>query len=98
MIVYLSSWLLHTEIHCAAARHPEVIRPETVSAVLDRLTLVDLTRGDLMEAPTRAGGLPSQDALHLTVALRVGAAVLITYDSAQAARATATGLAAMQPA
>lgn len=66
--------------------------------MLDRLTLVDLIRADLVVAPLRAAGLRSQDALHLTVALRAGADVVITDDAEPAAAATTIGLPVLQPA
>ena len=93
----LGSWLLHAELHCAAARHPAVIRPESVAAILDRLTLVDLARTDLMDAPVRGAGLRSQDALHLAVALRIGAHAIVTYDEEQADAARAAGMEVLQP-
>jgi uncharacterized protein with PIN domain len=36
----VSSWLLHTEMHSAAGRHPETVALDSVQAVLDT---VDLT-------------------------------------------------------
>ena len=78
--VIAASWLLHTELHCAAARHPESVARDAVNDVLSRLTLIDLTRGDLMSA----GALPalrSHDAIHLAVALRIGASQMIAYDT-----------------
>lgn len=94
----VSSWLLHTELHCGAGRRPELIEIESVTAVLDRVTLADLTRMDLLEAPGRGPGLRSQDALHLTAALRVGAEAIITYDDEQADAARSAGLRVLQPA
>ena len=68
----VSSWLLHTEMHCAAGRHPQDVNLGTVGAVLDSVSLIDLTRGDLLAAGTHAP-LRSNDAIHLAIALRVGA-------------------------
>ena len=48
----VSSWLLHTEMHCAAGRHPQGIDVSTVRVVLDAVNLIDLTRGDLLAAGT----------------------------------------------
>src|SRR3954468_16335524 len=81
----VASWLLHTELHCAANRHPEDIDALSVGVVLDTITLVDLTRGDLLTAGALPGGLRSNDAVHLAVALRVGADGIITYDGDLAA-------------
>ena len=94
----VASWLLHTELHCAANRHPEDVDVEAVGIVLDTVSLVDLTRGDLLTAGTLPGGLRSHDALHLAVALRVGADEVITYDAELAAAAGLAGLVVVQPA
>lgn len=91
----VSSWLLHTEMHCAAGRHPEDVDLEAVGTVLDTVSLIDLTRGDLL-AGTHAP-LRSNDAIHLAVALRVGADEIVTYDEELIERATAAGLAVLSP-
>lgn len=87
----VSSWLLHTEMHCAAGRRPEDVDLRAVGAVLDCVGLIDLTRGDLLAAGTHAPLRPN-DAIHLAVALRVGADKIVTYDGELAERATAAGL------
>lgn len=46
----VASWLLHTELHCAASRHPDDVDAASVGLVLDVITLVDITRGDLLTA------------------------------------------------
>jgi uncharacterized protein len=92
----VSAWLLHTEMHCAAGRHPEDIELGTVQAVLDAVTLIDLTRGDMLAAGTHAP-LRSHDAIHLAVALRVGVDELVTYDAELAAAASAAGLTVLAP-
>jgi predicted nucleic acid-binding protein len=94
----VASWLLHTELHCAANRHPDDIELEALSAMLDVVSLIDLTRGDLLTAGTLPGRLRSNDAMHLAVALRVGAEEIFTYDAELAAAASAAGLAVVQPA
>ena len=66
-----ASWLLHTELHCAAGRNPAVIAVAAITTVLDAIDLVDLTRGDLLAAGTHAP-LWSNDAIHLATALRLG--------------------------
>jgi len=93
----VSSWLLHTELHCAANRRPDDVDLDSVTIVLDAVTLIDLTRGDLLTAGTLPGRLRSNDALHLAVALRVGADVLVTYDVELAAAATTAGIVAVEP-
>ena len=92
----VSSWLLHTEMHCAAGRHPEDVDLEAVGAMLDSVSLIDLTRGDLLAAGTHAP-LRSNDAIHLAVALRVGADEVVTYDRGLAERAAAAGLPVLSP-
>lgn len=92
----VSSWLLHTEMHCAAGRHPQDVGLSTVKDVLDTVSLIDITRGDLLAAGTHAP-LRSNDALHLAVALRVGADEIVTYDGELIERATAAGLPVLSP-
>ena len=92
----VASWLLHTELHCAAGRRPEVVDPDVVAQVLDRVTLVDLSRGDLISAGTHAP-LRSQDAIHLAVALRLGVDRILTYDAELAEAATRAGVVAIGP-
>ncbi len=93
----IASWLLHTELHCAANRHPDDVDLESVGIVLDAVSLIDLTRGDLLTAGTLPGRLRSNDALHLAVALRVGADELVTYDTELVAAANAAGIVVVQP-
>lgn len=68
----VSSWLLHAEMHCAAGRHPQIIDVADVNLVLDAIDLVDLARGDMIAAGTLAP-LRTGDAIHLAVAIRLGA-------------------------
>ncbi len=92
----ISSWLLHAEMHCAAGRHPAEIDLEAVRTVLDSVSLIDLTRGDLLAAGAHAP-LRSNDAIHLAVAIRVGADEIATYDGELVKRATAVGLPILAP-
>ncbi len=93
----VASWLLHTELHCARGRNPALIPAESLAMLLDAVTLVDLTRGDLLAAgthtPLRAG-----DAIHLATALRVGADTIITYDAELADAGARAGIPATAPA
>ncbi len=57
---------------------------DAVGVVLDTVTPVDLTRGDLLTAGALPGQLRSNEAVHLAVALRVGVDDMITYDSESA--------------
>jgi uncharacterized protein len=93
----VASWLLHTELHCAANRHPDDVDASAVGIVLDTVTLVDLTRGDLLTAGALPGRLRSNDAVHLATALRVGADEMITYDAELATAAGLSGLAVARP-
>lgn len=40
----VSSWLLHTELHCASRRRGGA-NPDAIAMVLDAVNLVDVTRG-----------------------------------------------------
>jgi hypothetical protein len=93
----VASWLLHTELHCAVNRHPDDVDLDSVGIVLDAVSLIDHTRGDLLTAGTLPGRLRSNDALHLAVALRVGADEMVTYDGDLGAAANAAGILTVQP-
>lgn len=93
----VASWLLHAELHCAANRHPDEVDRASVGAVLDAVTLIDLTRGDLLTAGTLPGRLRSNDAMHLATALRVGVDEIITYDRELTDAATVAGIAVATP-
>ena len=92
----VASWLLHTELHCAAGRHPRDVRLADVQTVLDTINLVDLTRGDMLAAGTHAP-LRSNDAIHLAVAIRLGTDEIATYDGELADAAKSAGLAILAP-
>ena len=93
----VASWLLHTEMHCAAGRHPHDVDLTDVQSVLNALNLVDLARGDMIAAGTHAP-LRSNDALHLAVAIRLGSDEMVTYDGELAAAAKAAGFGGLRPA
>jgi len=92
----VASWLLHTELHCAAGRHPHDLDIANIQDVLNTINLVDLTRGDMIAAGTHAP-LRSNDAIHLAVAIRLGTDEMVTYDSELAEAAKAAGLAVVAP-
>ena len=92
----VASWLLHTELHCAAGRHPDAVPAASVDAVLATVDLIDLTRGDLVSAGAHAP-LRSHDALHLAVALRVAVDEIATYDDELAATAGRVGITVFAP-
>lgn len=89
----VASWLLHTELQCAAGRHPTEVARESVQLVLD---LVDLIRGDLLAAGATAP-LRTNDAIHLAVALRLGVDEMVTYDGELAKASTTAGLIVVAP-
>ncbi|ANG85013.1 type II toxin-antitoxin system VapC family toxin [Microbacterium aurantiacum] len=91
-----ASWLLHTELHRAAGRNPSDIPLDSIALLLDTVTLVDITRGDLLSAGTHAP-LRSNDAIHLATALRIGADEVVTYDPELSTAATAAGLSVIAP-
>ncbi|GAB92071.1 type II toxin-antitoxin system VapC family toxin [Gordonia rhizosphera] len=92
----VASWLLHTELHCAAGRHPDLIAADAITRILETVDLVDLTRGDMIAAGTHTP-LRSHDALHLAVAIRIGVDELLTYDTELANTAGRAGLRALSP-
>lgn len=94
--VLLSSRLLFTELHCAAQRR-SVWDVAEVNAVLDMISLVDLTREDLNRAATSGWGLRSADALHLATALRLEADVIGAYDQELCSAAESAGLHVLRP-
>lgn len=93
----VASWLLHTELHCAAGRHPDVLSVNAITTVLDAVILVDLTRGDLLAAGTHAP-LRSHDAIHLAAALRIGVDQIVTYNDELAGAAASAGIRVLTPA
>ncbi|MBK5233720.1 MAG: type II toxin-antitoxin system VapC family toxin [Thermoleophilia bacterium] len=91
-----SGLLLETELRRAAVRRgaPQ----EKVTDVLEWFDLVDLDPTIYREAGLMPGtNLRSLDALHVVVALRVGADVFISYDTSQAKAASAAGLRTVSP-
>lgn len=93
----VASLLLHTELHCAANRRPEHIRPEAVSDVLSAVALVNVESGDLTTAPLLPGRLRSADAIHLATALRVDARAMVVYDEELRSAATTAGIRVLAP-
>ena len=91
----VSSWLLHTELHCAAAR-PGGVSSAEVADALRTIELIDVTRGDFVAAGGR-GGVRAADALHLTTALRLAVDAIVTYDHELGAAAERAGLRVVSP-
>lgn len=92
-----ASWLLHTELHCAAGRNPALIDLTAITTVLDVVDLVDVTRGDLLSAGTHSP-LRSNDATHLATALRLGVDEIVTYDAELSRAAQTAGIRVLAPA
>lgn len=93
----VASWLLQSELNCAVVRRPRDVDRAAVDEVLAGIVLVDLTRGDLLAAPSMGGGLRTLDALHLATAVRVQAHAMVTYDGELADAARHAGLHLIQP-
>ncbi|WP_404438590.1 type II toxin-antitoxin system VapC family toxin [Microbacterium aerolatum] len=93
--VLASSWLLHTELHCAVARR-EGLGSALIDAVLGMTRLAEVQRADLIAA---AGfeRLRTNDAIHLATAVRIEAQEMITYDEELAAAAARVGLHVLSP-
>lgn len=92
----VASWLLHTEMHCAAGRHPREVPHDAVQQVLNAVSLADLSRGDMIAAGTHAP-LRSNDAIHLAVAIRLAADEMVTYDVELSKAARNAGLSVLSP-
>ncbi|WP_028281115.1 type II toxin-antitoxin system VapC family toxin [Arthrobacter sp. H5] len=92
----VASMLLYTELHCASHRKLKGAS-ELVNLVLSGITLVDLTRSDLMFAAALSGGLRSADAIHLAAAIRLQVDSLVAYDGELVAAAVNAGLTALSP-
>ncbi|MBS1905721.1 MAG: type II toxin-antitoxin system VapC family toxin [Actinobacteria bacterium] len=91
----IASWLLHTELHCAAGRRTGS-RASALGKVLGMIDLVEMIRGDFIAAGALAP-LRAQDALHLAVAMRLGADEIVTYDHELGAAAERAGLRVVSP-
>ncbi len=92
-----SSILLETELRRAALR--QGAPQELVTEVIGRFDLVEPDRGIYRQAGLLPGdSVRSLDALHVAIALRVGADQFVTYDERQADAALETGLVVVSPA
>lgn len=91
----VASWLLHTELHCAAGRRGDPA-DALVGTVLHLTDLVDVTRGDLIAAGALSP-LRAQDAIHLATAMRLGVDGMITYDRELATAATKADIRVVKP-
>lgn len=76
----VSSYLLHTELHCAARRRG-FVDPQVIDVLLAGIGLIDIDRSLLLAASRIPHPLRSADAIHYVTALAVDAEVLVTYDA-----------------
>ena len=92
----VSSFLLHTEMHCAAQRRG-VAAAGVIDMLLGAIGLIDIDRTHLLAAATQPHRLRSADAVHLATALAVEADLMVTYDVELAEAAERVGLRAAAP-
>lgn len=92
-----SSFLLYTELLCAAARRRQLDRSAALT-LLSGIDLVDLSRDHLRDAARRSMGLRSADAVHLAVALDLRCDLIATYDVEMQDAAKICGLTVVAPA
>jgi predicted nucleic acid-binding protein len=87
----VSSALLRTEVLCQANRQPEIDVNEA-EELFSLVNLVALDPSDLDDAPNTPGRLRTLDAIHLTVALRIGSDIVVAYDDELLRAAQTAGL------
>jgi len=92
----ISSWLLHTELYCAAERSPLRVKANRLPAILNSILLNDVTREDMLKAGGLAN-LRAADAIHLATAIRLRAEQMISYDNELLDAATKFGIAPVSP-
>ncbi|OHV03808.1 type II toxin-antitoxin system VapC family toxin [Mycobacterium talmoniae] len=92
----VSSALLRTEILCQANRQPEIDAAEA-EELLSMVNLVEVDRSDIDDAPSAPGALRTLDAIHLTVAMRVGSDVMVAHDDELRRAAQSVGMRAGPP-
>ena len=78
-MVLCASFLLHTELHCAARSRRE-LDERTAAVLLSGVEFIDVSREHLLSASSGSMGLRAADAIHLAVARAMGADILLTYD------------------
>lgn len=92
----ISSQLMATELLRLAARLG--IPPAVAATAASTFELIDVEREDFIAARSMAPPLArTLDVLHVAVAARVGADVIVTYDQRQAEVASAAGLEVAAP-
>lgn len=92
----VSSALTETELRRAAVR--EHVPQSAVTAILDRIDLLDPDRSIFVAAGTLPGPhLRSLDALHIASAVRANADVMLSYDQRQIDAAEEAGVRTLSP-
>jgi predicted nucleic acid-binding protein len=94
---FVASWLLDTEVRCALGRAGIELDPTAVSEALGVIELDDLQRRDLRSAGTKAP-LRSNDAIHLSVALRLDVDEMLVYDKELVDASRRAGITTVSPA
>lgn len=92
----VSSYLLHTELHCALGRQNQ-LSAKSVNQLLGSLDLVQLERKHLDLAAKQRWRLRSGDAIHLATASLLAADTFVTYDRELAAAASGVGITTASP-
>lgn len=92
----VSSFLLHTEMHCAARRR-DFAAPEAIDILLGGVGLIDIDRALLLAAGKGPHALRSADAIHLATALAIEADLMVTYDRELFEAAESEGIEASCP-
>ena len=87
----LASAMLEVELRCQANRQPN-LEPAEIQELLTRVDLVELEPQDLRDAPMTPGRLRTVDAIHLTVAIKLGAGLMIAFDRELRRAASSAGL------
>ena len=92
----ISSYLLLTELHCAARRRG-IAHPRVIDTLLAAIELIDLDREHLLSAARTPHGLRSADAIHLAVASSLEAEAFVAYDRELCSAAEREGMRVLRP-
>lgn len=92
----VSSQLMATELHRMAARLG--VPASLATAVVSAFELIDVERDDWITGRQMEPQIArTLDVVHVAVAARIGAGVMVTYDRRQAEVARTAGLAVLAP-
>lgn len=92
----VSSFLLYTQLHCAAQRRAALPR-DSVEQLLSGVSLVRVEEEHLVLAARQGWGLRAGDAIHLATALLLPADALISYDKELLETSSTIGLQVTAP-